>query len=757
MIAVIYTIIKQTKYLMKNSLLLAALVALPLSARERTTAELCAAAQEALTHNTAFRAPGVNAQPIKVLERKSAVSIVGYADGGYAIIGNDDQIPAVLAYSDGVYADAADNYNFTNYMEAYNGYLDYCAAEGVAPRFIGKAATFNPEGVKTIMTCRWNQGGPYNYMCPFVYKVNNDGQLADARCITGCVATAMAQIIYTLHQKFGTEIRPRGAKRYAYMNANEVKVRETLSFGGMEFDWDNMCDTYSSSNTYVQNMAVARLMYACGVAAEMVYSPGASGAYASTAANGINAHFEGITSGYSGYGISAYEQAIYDEFDAGRPVLITGADKDNNGHAFVGDGYDKTGKIHLNFGWSGAGDSYFTLVDMGGYIGYQTVNIITPTDDVELRFSNSSPLDELEGLYASASFDNAAETIEEGKWYILYNVGHDTSLYSSGLGKKIMNFGYVPVGDPITTAAPMMVRFIPKSGSTNSYYIQTGTGDYFGSLVNSGNGGTVVGQTKPYTYGHIKEKETKKYFWFKQGTMVMDCNNPGGGMAGWGTTTPTDTLGNNSWMLLPVTLSSEPGVPEVISEEFDEDHNYIVVNYDGTKNYYLAVKSNVTIGKSLTTQVAFKNQGSGWNILNAADKTQVVGVKVSDFKLGNGSSANEVPMVFYMEPTGEPVETDDEFLNATSKFYRIRCEAGYLATAKLALGGTVYCNLGPHAQYGNWLITDKTAYDAIIADGIAGVMLEGQTEAPVYDLQGRRVVAPSKGNLYIQNGRKVIK
>lgn len=739
---------------MKTSLLLAALVALPLSARERTTTELCAAAQEALSRNTAaHRAPGVANSPIQILQRKSAVSIVGYADGGYAVISNDDQLPAVLGYSDAVFADNCDNYNLHNFLDSYDGYLAYCAAEGLEPRFIGKKATFNPEGVKQIMTCRWDQGGPYNWMSPFAYVEG-----VDKRCITGCVATAMAQIMYTLHKNFGTEIRPHGIKRYTYVDANKQKATEMLNFSTIKFDWDNMRDTYGGTSIpYVQGMAVARLMYACGVASEMGYTPGASGTYAATAANGINIHFDGIHSGYSGYNLMAYEQDIYDAFDKGYPVLITGADKDGNGHAFVGDGYDKNGKVHLNFGWSGAGDNYFTLVDMGGYADYQTVNIIEPVEGDRLILSREEPIEEVAGKYISADIQHPAEEIEEGKWYVLYNVGRDCSIYSPGLKQTIMNMGYIPAGDDAETAASMIVRFIPRSGSTNQYYIQTATGDYFGSLSNSGNNGAVSTMTKYYTAGHIQEKKTKKYFWFKQGSMTMDCNAPGGGLAGWGFSTPDDTLGNNSWQLLPVILSDEPGLAETVDKIFDTDHKYSVMNYDGSKNYYLGIKATSSISKTFNCEIKFVPAGDGWHIVRADDETQMLGNKAADFKVSNSLAKDEAPLTCYFEPEFGVIETGDEAMDACSALFRIRCEAGYLATEKMALGSPVFSNKGPHAEFGRWLVTDRTAYEAML-EGIAPVSIAAPAAtAPVYDLQGRRVETLRSGQLYISGGKKVFK
>ena len=43
-----------------------------------------------------------------------------------------------------------------------------------------------------------------------------------------------------------------------------------------------------------------------------------------------------------------------------------------------------------------------------------------------------------------------------------------------------------------------------------------------------------------------------------------------------------------------------------------------------------------------------------------------------------------------------------------------------------------------------------------ISTGIGQIEAQGSSEAPIYDLTGRRVIRPVKGSLYIQSGRKFI-
>lgn len=55
---------------------------------------------------------------------------------------------------------------------------------------------------------------------------------------------------------------------------------------------------------------------------------------------------------------------VYQEIDAQRPILYTGVDATNGGHAFVLDGYDSDGLVHINWGWNGSEDGYFDIAKL---------------------------------------------------------------------------------------------------------------------------------------------------------------------------------------------------------------------------------------------------------------------------------------------------------------------------------------------------------------------------------------------------------
>lgn len=705
---------------------------------ERTLSEREIAARNILTRTTGITNLSTPISQLRLLAERSDVSIYGLETGGWTVISHDNRLPAVLAYGDDKYERAIENPNFNHFLSTFSQYLSHCRETSTSPRLLGQRATFNPEGVKEIMKCRWDQGTPYNDMCPFVYKENSSKQLTDQRCITGCVATAMAMVMYTLHQQQGADIRLRGGKYYYYINDSKRLAFEKSYLGSLTLDWDNMCNTYSSTSTYPQRMAVARLMYACGVASEMYYSTGASGTYTANAAQGINEYFQGINCQYTGYDLASYEQRIYDEFDAGRPIILSGTSKDGS-HCFVGDGYDKEGRIHLNLGWSGGGNTWTFIPELGGFTGAQTACFVLPTKDDQLHLSANQPLPELQNQYLTADLHHPASTITPNQWYVLYNKGQYSSTYSTGHGKAVRNMHYTPVCDPAEIAAPMIVRFISKGKDT--YYIQTGTGDYFGG---QGSFTTTTDNQYTYTASQMFPEKAPHYWAFRQDGTILSCTAPGDkGLTSGGTNLMPDSLGHNCWLLLPVTLASTPDMPTLLPDRFDPTHSYSIINYDQDKQLYLNVKLTTTLASSRADYHITPYKG-GWSITGAYDPNIIMSAKQRDFKFGNGLVQNDTPLPFTFEPCPDTFTTGDKQIDACATLYRIHCESGYLAPQKNNSGAIVYGNQGPHAQYGRWLVIDMTKLAQLRPDAISPINAQPHTthqdiESTTFELSGRPI------------------
>ena len=199
--------------------------------------------------------------------------------------------------------------------------------------------------VSPLLTTQWNQDSPYNYLCP-------------SGTVTGCVATAMAQIMkYYNYPSHGIGSHTYTHATYGVQSAN---------FQNTTYDWTNMLNSYSSYNS-TQRDAVATLMYHCGVSVDMDYGPsstGGSGASSSAPAYAWVNYFNYSTSiqycSKSSYGDDEWLAMLKSELNASRPVFYHGRSS-VGGHAFIFDGYSSDNKFHVNWGWGGYCDEYYAV------------------------------------------------------------------------------------------------------------------------------------------------------------------------------------------------------------------------------------------------------------------------------------------------------------------------------------------------------------------------------------------------------------
>ncbi len=199
--------------------------------------------------------------------------------------------------------------------------------------------------VNPLLTTTWNQDYPYNSLCP---------NSSAGHAVTGCVATAMAQVMAYYQW-------PKKGRGYAEYNAG------SFDYENVSFSWDEMRDYYSADDdesTFAERIAVAELMYACGVGVKMIYTPQISGAYSMRIADAMRDYFRyASTTCYKVrdvYSRLEWEDMLYRELEAGRPVLYGGRGE-LGGHSFVCDGYLSEGLFHFNWGWGGNYDGYFRI------------------------------------------------------------------------------------------------------------------------------------------------------------------------------------------------------------------------------------------------------------------------------------------------------------------------------------------------------------------------------------------------------------
>ncbi len=332
------------KILLGTALLLAASPAL---ARTLTPEEAMA---RATTDTPAKMRPFCNASPVLTLTGKygDLTTYYIYSTGASALIlGAYDLSRPVLAYLDTpVTADTQLPPQMTWWLEQYGKQIEYAEQHRDEITF-ADAPCREAEGrsaIEPMLQTAWNQAAPFNDLLP-------DG------VVTGCVATAMAQVM----KYHNYPERGKGTVSTQYGGSTlSMNLDETV------FDWDNMLNNYPSDNlgTAEQRNAVATLMKACGYSVKMDYSTTSSGASEYGVCPALLNNFGYDTSMYlhtrAWYSDSKWAEILYESLDAGCPLLYSGLGR-AGGHEFVCDGYRTDGYLHFNWGWGGVSDGYFAL------------------------------------------------------------------------------------------------------------------------------------------------------------------------------------------------------------------------------------------------------------------------------------------------------------------------------------------------------------------------------------------------------------
>lgn len=299
-------------------------------------------------------APASNAGQYILLEKPVVMQTVeetytfvfnNSAGNGYLITPADDTFAPVLAYSSSgtiSYENMPDGLNAL--LSMYDREIASALNQDIRPNTptVTKNVS-NAVNIDPLLQSKWGQNDPYNLQCPneVGWDINGSWSLP---CPTGCVATAMAQMMY--YHKWPTQ----GTGEYS---------EDT-------FNWDKMRESYTEEPfTEEEANEVAHLMAVCGKAVKMRYSASESGASTPLVVSALGNFFlyEKSTMKiiYRDYTplIDIYS-ALYAELQAWRPVLV-GADSRAGGHAFILDGCTTDSFFHINWGWDGTCDGYYRL------------------------------------------------------------------------------------------------------------------------------------------------------------------------------------------------------------------------------------------------------------------------------------------------------------------------------------------------------------------------------------------------------------
>ncbi len=301
----------------------------------------------------------------------------------YVIVSSDERFHDILGYSNnGTFDAEMAPPALLELLEGYDAELDYLKEYAAANISHPQKRTTFPV-VEPLIKSKWGQQSPYWDWCPYNLEKNTAHP-----CVTGCVATALAQIM----------------NYYQYPECGQNSYSYTTSFGTtlaidydtVHFEWNKICDTYNyyyddngerqraPLRSTDQQREVAKLMKACGVSVAMGYGVGESGAYSQDLVTALIKYFKYnpniLYKRKSDCSSATWDAMILKDLQAGHPILYSGS-RGWSGHQFILDGCNANGMYHFNFGWSGSDDGYYMLTgsDAIYYSGGQAmVYQITP-------------------------------------------------------------------------------------------------------------------------------------------------------------------------------------------------------------------------------------------------------------------------------------------------------------------------------------------------------------------------------------------
>ena len=311
---------------------------------------------------------------LSVADKEAGPYTIFNADDGqgYVIVSCDDRTEQILGYSD------QGNLTEDNMPEGLRWLLQMYSeqikalptvvntnssenvVDDVSTMAFRRAPVITKHSIEPLLQTRWNQGGPYNLLCPRYY--NEDGTQGDLSA-TGCVATAIAQVMGFYRYPSETIRMIPGY----YQNYNTTAGKKSVLLHNIpehsRIDWDNILPDYYGGETDEQKTAVAQLMYWVGLGCKMGYGASSAAGFSEGVKALIN--YFGYDDGTHiearhNHSIQSWHDLLYNELATGHPIAFAGTNT-GGAHAFVIDGYDVSGLFHLNWGWGGLDNGYFRI------------------------------------------------------------------------------------------------------------------------------------------------------------------------------------------------------------------------------------------------------------------------------------------------------------------------------------------------------------------------------------------------------------
>ena len=384
---------------------------------------------------------------------------------GFVVVSGEDRVQPVFGYCErGKFEIDKLPCNFKWWLSEYQRQMQYLREY---PQVKARKAVNLKTVAAPLLTSKWNQCKPFNDLCPVAEDDNDPYWIYGGHACSGCVATAVSQIMYY----YKWPARGDGRKTYDFnLTTQEGEVPMTLScdFSQSTYQWDLMKDEYlyMDKNYYryfdenwhvyikvidengdtitdpngIHSYAVAKLLSDVGIACEMMYGYNGSGAYTYYAYYALQDYFKYMM----GYAYRDEYDGDWDELlrywlDYHFPLYISG--HGSGGHAFVFDGYDDQGRFHVNWGWGGWYDGYFESLALdpdgsgSGYNSYQEVIACDPNRPFITAPENSQAIDFGSIELSNGSNEVVKQIIVTGRYAVqdvaVTVVGDDAAMFNT--------------------------------------------------------------------------------------------------------------------------------------------------------------------------------------------------------------------------------------------------------------------------------------------------------------------------------------
>jgi hypothetical protein len=305
-------------------------------------------------------------------------------ENGFVIVSADTRVRPILGYStEGIFNPADIPLGMQELLDSYADEIE-AIVTNVAEPYVQLQAQWqslmdgsyepqrNGRSVSALLDNEtginnWQQNNGYNYYCPA------DASGPGGHCYVGCCALSMGQVIhYWEYPAQGTGSHSYECNHSTALNG-QYGDYGTLSanFGSTTYNYAIMPNNLNSSTPSNQILAIARLLYHCGVSIEMWYGNQGSMGFHTDIADALETYFgydECLTVWQSSYN-GDWADLLKSDLDLGRPIIYC-AYASEGGHEFVCDGYNSSDYFHFNMGWGGSYNGYYAVDNLNAQYNF---------------------------------------------------------------------------------------------------------------------------------------------------------------------------------------------------------------------------------------------------------------------------------------------------------------------------------------------------------------------------------------------------